>query len=252
MIAAAAVGLAVLGGISSGLLVSADDSGGDSGGDSTVQSQEPVDTETLQDESRPDERRVPLVAELTNLTVGEAWVLAVAAQARDQRTDARQGREEDGAREPSQSLLPIDTDDRYRYFRRVGAVAVVLAELGDIADRTRPFATADGVAAQVRPHLDRLLVIIARLNLGPYLRSRRLSELVTRVTLRLGTLAAGDFRPESAAELRTVSERLGVLGGAIAADLESAAALASRRDYPASRRLLAGVDRKLGELAALQ
>ena len=249
VIAAIAVGVAVVGGTSIGVLASGGD--GDGGGD-TAEYQEPATTASDQDEPRLDERRVPLVARLTTLTPGEASVLAAAALERDRRTDARAGRADDGAREPSNSLLPIDSDDRYRYLRRAGAVAAVLTEFGDIADRAGPFDTADGAAARVRKQLDRLSIIIARLNLGPYLRSRRLSRLVTITALQLGTLAAGDFRPEAAARLRRATERLGVLGRTIAADLERGAAFASKQDFPAARRLLADVDRRLGELAALQ
>lgn len=247
-LAAIAVGVAVSGGTFIGLLAS----GGENGGGSTVEPEALLDTERRPGEPRPDERRVPLVAELTNLTPGEASVLAAVARARDRRTDASEGREEDGAQEPSNSLLPIDSDDRYRYLRRVGAVAVTLAELGDLAKRTRPFATADGLAAQVRPRLDRLSLIIARLSTGPYLRSRRLSVLVTAATLRLGSLAAGDFRPENAAQLRRLSLQLGKLGRSIAADLERAADLASGLDFTSAARLLADVDRKLGEIAPPQ
>ena len=243
--AAIAVGVVVFGGVFIGLLAS----GGESGGGATVEPEEASTAEEPRSEPRPDERRVPLVAELTNLTPGEASVLAVVARARDRRTDAIEGREEDGAQEPSHSLLPIDSDDRYRYFRRVGAVAVILTELGDIAERTSSFTTADGLAAQVRPQLDRLSIIIARLSLGPYLPSRRLSMLVTAATLRLGSLSAGDFRPENAAQLRRLSLQLGELGRSITADLERAADVASGRDFATAAGILEEVDRKLDEIA---
>ena len=246
-ITAAMVGGATIGGIVIGLLAS----GGGTGGDTGV-SEGSLSVEQVGGALRPDEARAPIVARLTSLDIPEASLLAAAARPRDERGDARLGRGEDVAGQSSLGLLPIDSGDRYRYLRRVGAVAVVLAELGELAAQATAGGSADVVAAGARATVDRLSLIIARMNLSPYLRSQRLSTLVTIAIVQLSLLAAGDLDPGGSARLRRLSERLGTLGRSLVADLERASAAASAGDARTARKWLTEADRTLGQLATRQ
>ena len=250
----AAVVLAVVGGVGIGLLANGGDGGGDGGarGDGPATEGEPV-TEgeratqvTLGDLISAPRLRVPIVGRAATLGPSEAALLAAAAQARDARADAKAQRDEPVPGEASLSLAPISSGDRYRYLRRIGAVAVILEELGENARRLRSSATLELAVPQLRRQLDRLAGMVGALNVSPYLRSQRLHTLIEVTIARLNGLVNSD-RPDL---LRRLGGRLQRIGQDLDDELESAAAAARAGDQVSARRLLASADRRLGDIAA--
>ena len=144
------------------------------------------------------------------------------------------------------SVLPIDADHRYLYVRSVGAVAAVFQELGEQAGTVGDKATLREASAGLRARRDRLFAISAGLNFSPYVPSNRLQRLIEVTNRRLtGLIDLG--RP---VELRQLSGLLQRVGEDVAADLEAAAAAASVGEQMDARRLLARLDRRLGDIVA--
>ena len=251
IILAAVVGLAVIAGAAIGVVaVGGGEAQPESAGGGGVEASPLTGPQTSASiPALAQQGRVPVVDRLTSLGASEASLLAAVAELRDERVAARAA----GVESPAATTLsrvPYASSVRYQYLRRVGAVAVLLDGLDELDVRAARAGTTDRATSRVRTQVDRLSLVIARLNLSSYQPAQRLSDLVTAAILRLGPLAAGDLSPRSSAQLRRLNARLGALGRAIRADLGRAATAATLGDGRSARRLLGRVDRNLTKIAA--